>query len=110
LGAVVGTDTLNDIPVSFTISGADIATANNIAVGVDATAISGGAKITATGDGSDSAAFFNIKGAGATTVSVSGDDVTVSSVDTHYGIEATTNDNKAQIILTSDIGNDAITL
>lgn len=111
LGSVTGTVKLDAIPVSFTISGADIATANNVAVGMDVAAISNGAKITTTGDGSDKgAAFVNIKGAGGATVSVSGDDITITSADTQYGIEATTNDSKAQIILTSDLGNDAVTL
>ena len=111
LGSVTGTVNLDAIPVSFTISGADIATANNVAVGVDVAAISNGAKITTTGDGSDKGtAFVNIKGAGGATVSVSGDDITITSADTQYGIEATTKDDKAQIILTSDLGDEAVTL
>ena len=110
-GKLIATDDLADIPVSFTISGADIATANNIAVGVNAAAIADGAKITTAGDGSDNGATsFNIKGSGAASVSVSNGDVIVSAVDTTYGIEATTNSNKAQIVLTSNVGDDAITV
>lgn len=109
------TTDLEPIPVSFTIKSSDIATSNNINVGVDATSIENGVKIATKGAGSSGEGFNLVSGAN-TTITKSGNNVTISADDTTY--QLTANDNKItltdnnsseqNIALTSN--NDAITV
>ena len=93
---------LPDIPVSFTIKRQDIATANNISVGVATSAVTGGVKVATTGDGS-SGAGFNVTGGNNVTVArdASGN-VSITAKDTTYDISATNN----QIVLTDSNGDE----
>lgn len=107
-----------DIPVSFTISKEHLDTANEIDVGLLASAITGGAKISTTGNGADSDTIINIKAGDNVSVDVSKEDITISAIDTTYDIGAANN----KIVLTnlesgdtSDVinlasGNDALTV
>lgn len=79
-----------DIPVSFKISSADFATANEVAVGVKAEEVVGGAKVSVKGAGSDGSAV-NIKSGSNVAVSVAGSDITIAATDTTY--ELSGNDN-----------------
>lgn len=91
------TSAVEDIPVSFTIKGSDIATANNVAVGVATTAVTNGAKIATNGDGS-SGAGFNLTATGNATITrdTSGN-LNITAKDTTYGLGAS-ND---KIVLTN---------
>lgn len=107
-----------DIPVSFTISKENLDTANEIDVGLLASAITGGAKISTTGNGADSDTIINIKAGDNVSVDVNKEDITISAIDTTYDIGAANN----KIVLTnlesgdtSDVinlssGNDALTV
>lgn len=91
-----------DVPVSFTIARQDLATANNISVGVATSAVTGGVKVATTGDGA-SGAGFNVTG--GTNVTVSRDNsgnVSIAAKDTTYGISATGD----QIVLTDSNGDE----
>lgn len=112
------TTNLTDIPVSFTISKENLNTANEIDVGLLASAITGGGvKIVTTGNGSDTDEFINLIQGDNVTISVDGDDITIAAKDTTYDISAENNkiilkDNltnvEDEIALAS--GNDAITV
>lgn len=72
-----------DIPVSFKITAADFATANEVAVGIKAETVDNGAKVSVKGAGSDGSAI-NIKGGANVAVSVSGSDISIAATDTTY--------------------------
>ena len=81
--------TLDDIPVSFTISAADLVTANEVAVDLDVAASNGGAKITTGGPGGDAdGGYVRVLPGSNVTMSVSGSDVTVNAKDTTYTLTA----------------------
>ena len=81
--------TLDDIPVSFTISAADLVTANEVAVDLDVAASNGGAKITTGGSGGDAdGGYVRVLPGSNVTMSVSGSDVTVNAKDTTYTLTA----------------------
>lgn len=109
---------LTDIPVSFTISKEDLNNANEIDVGLLASAITGGgAKVVTTGNGSDNSEYINLKQGSNVTISVSGDDITIAAKDTTYDIGASDNKIVLKNNLTNDedsislaSGNDAITV
>lgn len=80
---------LDDIPVSFTISAADLVTANEVAVDLDVAASNGGAKITTGGPGGDAdGGYVRVLPGSNVTMSVSGSDVTVNAKDTTYTLTA----------------------
>lgn len=99
---IKGTATqLAAIPVSFTISAEDLATANEVAVDLDVASLDGGAKITTGGAGADSeGGYLGLKPGTNVTMNVSGSDVTFNAKDTTYTLTATSN----QVTLTNDIG------
>lgn len=112
------TTNLTDIPVSFTISKANLDTANEIDVGLLASAITGGgAKIVTTGNGSDDVEYINLKQGSNVTISVSGDDITIAAKDTTYDISAAgdkivlkNNLTNGEDVIDLASGNDAITV
>ena len=104
---------LDDIPVSFTISKANLNTANEIDVGLSTSAITDngnniGAKIVTTGNGADNTEFINLKQGSNVTISVDDDDITIDAEDTTYDFSASNN----KIILkdNSDNSEDSIDL
>lgn len=102
-----------EIPVSFTISAADLdAVLPDTKVGLSASAVTGGAKIATIGEGSDSSEPVNLKGGANVTVTVSGDDITISSVDnnTTYALSAekVTDKEKVKLNLESSGDDDAV--
>jgi hypothetical protein len=111
---------LDDIPVSFTISKANLNTANEIDVGLSASAITDnsnniGAKIVTTGNGADNTEFINLKEGSNVTISVNGDDITIDAEDTTYDISASNNkiilknnSSNGEDIIDLASGNDAI--
>lgn len=108
---------LADIPVSFTIKGSDIATANNVDVGVATSAVTGGVKIATTGDGSSGAGFNVTKGNdNVSIVRDSTGNVTISAVDTTYDIGAADNNivlkdsNGDDHLVALAAGNDAVSI
>lgn len=112
------TTNLTDIPVSFTISKENLDTANEIDVGLLASAITGGgAKIVTTGNGSDDVEYVNLKQGSNVTISVSGDDITIAAKDTTYDISAAddkivlkNNLTNGEDVIDLASGNDAITV
>jgi hypothetical protein len=90
-----------DIPVSFTINSADIATANNIDVGVATSAVTNGVKIATSGDGS-SGEGFNLTATGNATITrdTSGN-VNITSKDTTYDLGAA----NGKIVLKNNLTN-----
>lgn len=98
-----------EIPVSFTISAADLdAVLPDTKVGLSASAVTGGAKIATIGEGSDSSEPINLKGGTNVTVTVSGDDITISSVNnnTTYALSAETVTDKKKVKLNLDSSGD----
>ena len=89
------------IPVSFTISAADLATANEVAVDLDVASLDGGAKVTTGGAGADSkGGYLGLKPGTNVTMSVSGSDVTFNAKDTTYTLAAAGN----KVTLTNSVG------
>lgn len=90
-----------DIPVSFTINSTDIATANNIDVGVATSAITNGVKIATSGDGS-SGEGFNLTATGNATITrdTSGN-VNITAKDTTYDLGAA----NGKIVLKNNLTN-----
>lgn len=125
-GKHIGKDFLASVPVSFTIAKTHLDTVlpDNIAVGLDAEAITnGGAKLSTTGAGSDATNIVNLKQGDNITISVSGDDVTIAAKDddTKYDLVGIANAEKGQIQLQAkdgsenddvyfETGNDALTV
>ncbi len=99
---IKGTSTqLAAIPVSFTISAADLATANEVAVDLDVASLDGGAKVTTGGAGADSVGgYLGLKPGTNVTMSVSGSDVTFNAKDTTYTLAAASN----KVTLTNNAG------
>lgn len=98
-----------EIPVSFTISAADLdAVLPDTKVGLSASAVTGGAKITTIGEGSDASEPVNLKGGTNVTVTVSGDDITISSVDnnTTYALSAAKVKDQNKVKLNLDSSGD----
>lgn len=93
---------LADIPVSFTIKGSDIATANNVDVGVATSAVTNGVKVATTGDGASGAGFNLTASGNAAITRDSSGNVNITSKDTTYTLNATNN----QIVLTDNINSD----
>lgn len=90
------TTQLAAIPVSFTISAEDLATANEVAVDLDVASLDGGAKVTTGGAGADSkGGYLGLKPGTNVTMSVSGSDVTFNAQDTTYTFGAA--DNKVTL-------------
>lgn len=77
------TKTLAPIPVSFKIAASDITTANKVAVGIGATAVtSGGATVAVKGTGSDGSSVVLKPGSNVTINADSNNNVTIASKDT----------------------------
>lgn len=90
-----------DIPVSFTINRADIATANNIDVGVATSAVPNGVKIATSGDGS-SGEGFNLTATGNATVTRdTNGNVNITAKDTTYDLGAA----NGKIVLKNNLTN-----
>lgn len=108
---------LTDIPVSFNISRSDLATANNIDVGVATSAVTNGVKIATVGDGSSGAGFnLTATGNAKLTRDTTGN-VNITALDTTYDLGASNNQITLYNNLTTDVdfidvssGNDAITV
>ena len=95
------TTQLAAIPVSFTISAADLATANEVAVDLDVASLDGGAKVTTGGAGADSkGGYLGLKPGTNVTMNVSGSDVTFNAKDTTYTLAAAGN----KVTLTNNVG------
>ena len=89
-------------------------------VGIEPTSISGGgAKITPIGEGSNNAEFVNLKQGENITITVSGNDVTISAKDTRYNLMTEASANTGIVVLhpldesgdekvTFQSGNDAL--
>ena len=114
------TKELDDIPVSFTISKANLNTANEIDVGLSASNIvesnnHTGVKVVTTGNGADNTEFINLKQGSNVTISVDDDDITIAATDTTYDISASNdkivlknNSTNGEDIIDLESGNDAI--
>lgn len=77
------TEPLAPIPVSFKIAASDITTANEVAVGIGATAVtSGGATVAVKGAGSDGSSVVLKPGSNVTINADSNNNVTIASKDT----------------------------
>jgi hypothetical protein len=123
-GKHIAVDFVKEIPVSFTIAKSHLDTVlpDNIAVGLDVTAIADtGAKLSTTGIGSDATNIVNLKQGENVTISVSDDDVTIAAKDTKYDLVGIANTEKGQIQLQAkdgsenddidfESGNDALTV
>lgn len=123
-GKHIGSDFTTSVPVSFTIAKSHLDTVlpDNIAVGLDAEAITdGGAKLSTTGAGSDATNIVNLKQGDNITIFVSDDDVTIAADDTQYDLVGVVNTEKGQIQLQAkdgsenddvyfETGNDALTV
>lgn len=95
--------TTNDeaaVPVSFTISNANLATANKVAVGLGAKNTTTGAELATSGSGSAATPKVALKsGANVTITADSSNNVTIAAKDTTYTLGATAADG---ITLTAD--------
>lgn len=86
------TENLTPIPVSFKIAASDITTANKVAVGIGATAITGGgATVAVKGAGSDSSSIALKPGSNVTINADSNNNVTIAAKDTTYTFTAADN-------------------
>ena len=108
---------LADIPVSFTIKSSDIATSNNISVGVATSAVTGGVKIATEGDGASTNGFEVTGGDNVTVARDSSGNVSIAAKDTTYALSAANNklvltdsNNEAVGEIAVSSGNDAITV
>lgn len=103
-GNTVGTNISN----TFKIEKADINALVDhpvIKVGLSATQITNGAKISTIGNGSDNTEIINIKGGDNVTVTVNGDDITISAKDTNIYPTAVEADAEGKIAITLNDGN-----
>ncbi|MBQ7820105.1 MAG: hypothetical protein IJ341_10460 [Bacteroidales bacterium] len=82
-------------------------------VGIAPSAITGnaGAKIALNGEGSNSAEFVNLKPGNNITITVSGDDVTITATDTKYDLKTEASTSSGIVVLhpLSDTGDDKVT-
>lgn len=106
-----GTTAAADVPVSFTISADKFSQVEtDVKVGLDAVTSDGAVKLTTTGSGADSGAnALNLKGTGSTSITLDGDNITVSSTDTTYDLASSGTTVKGIISLSdSDGGSDNV--
>lgn len=112
-----GSTAIEAIPVSFKIAASDLTTANKVAIGIGATAVTGGgATVAVKGTGSDGSSVALKPGSNVSITADSSNNITVSAVDTKYtfsaadnALKVTANGGSAQSVALA-AGNDALTV